>query len=447
MIHLANSLLVWADGPAARALHAALADASHEGPLVHTGAEALAAARSRRPDVIILGEHPADMPALEVARALAADPATTDIPVFLLAQEWHESRLPELLPAGVDDAMPWPADPRVLAARLRPLVRLSTMRAELALRAGSADRLGIAVAAHVDAPDDRPAVLVAGDATDIRRVREAVGDIMEVVEAEGLFAAESVLSRRIFDGFVIGTGAGSPESALETCEGLRRNPRLFTLPVVLLMDPGRLGDPARPYLLGASQVAPPDAGRESLRWALSAPVRTQQARWAIRRAIDRTKVPALASGDLPDLYGPRFLSAYLENRAAAARAQGKHLSVIHFAFGGVARIAEEFGAAAAAHLCQQLGRWVLSLTRAEDLVCALTASRIAVVLPDTPLDEAEVVMHRIAGVIGHTDFAVQDVYEVVQVWPRCAAAALEGEETADTLLARVEDAAAATAIA
>lgn len=435
MIHLANMLLVLADDAAARDLHRTLQACSYNGPLVSSGAAALDAARMRRPDVVVIGEHPEDMTALELVAALKDDPATRDLPLCLLVRDWRVERLAEFLAAGIDDALPWPVDDAILAQRLRPLVRLSTMRAELALRAASARRLGAPVADTVETEHARPSLLVVGGASDVGLVRSAVEDAMDIQAVETLTAADSALDDAIFDGMVI-AASGSAEPALDACVQIRRNPRLFNLPVVLLTEAEALGDPARAYIMGASQVLGRGARRDEIRWAVGATVRRQQTRWAIRRALGRTHAPALASELLPDLYGKAFLHAYLEDRLAAADAQEKHLSVIRFSFGGVAPVEDEFGAAAARHLSQQLGQWLLSLTRAEDMPAALGPADFVVVLPDTPLDEAEVVMHRIAGVIGHTDFAVQDVYAVVQVSPRARAAAARPGDSAANLLAR-----------
>ena len=43
------------------------------------------------------------------------------------------------------------------------------------------------------------------------------------------------------------------------------------------------------------------------------------------------------------------------------------------------------------------------------------------VLPDTPLAEAETVIHRIAGVLTYTDFAVREVYQPVKLWVQVGA--------------------------
>ena len=431
MIHLANILLVMSESEAARALHATLAAESFAGPLVTTGTEALAQARALRPDVVVIGEHPADMTALACALALKEQADTADVPVFLVGTEWQAAALPLLQQAGVDDVLAWPSERAVLASRLRPLVRLSTMRAELEHRTAAAGHFGLTVSDHVDAPAERPQVLVAGT---------AMAADADLTTAATLYEADDLTARRIFDCLVIGVD-GSPDPALDICAQIRRNPRLFNLPVILLLPAEAMADAERAYMLGASLVLPRAPEAEALQWALATLVRRQQRRWALRRAFDRTRLPALLSADLPELYTRDFLLAYLNGRIETARRQGKPLTVIHFAFGGVARIEEEFGSAAGNHLRHQLGQWITSLVRAEDLATHLGGARFAVALPDTPLDEAQIVMHRIAGVIGYTDFAVQDVYQVVKVWPHVGAAGWTEADTAATLLEHAEAAA------
>ncbi|GAA0569378.1 diguanylate cyclase domain-containing protein [Caenispirillum bisanense] len=440
MIHLANILLVMADTEAARTLHAALVAESFAGPLVTSGAEALAQARALRPDVVVVGEHPADMTSLACARTLKDHPETADIPVFLVGADWPAEALPLLQRIGVDDVLSWPSERAVLGPRLRPLVRLSTMRAELEHRTAAAGRFGLAVSDHVDAPAERPQILVAGTEADQAQVRAAAVTDAELTSAATLYEADDLMARRIFDCLVIGVD-GSPEPALDICAQIRRNPRLFNLPVILLLPTETPADVERAYLLGASLVLPRQPSAAALEWALATLVRRQQRRWALRRAFDRTRLPALLSADLPELYTRDFLLAYLNGRIETARRQGKPLTVIHFAFGGVARIEEEFGSAAGNHLRQQLGQWITSLVRAEDLAAHLGGARFAVALPDTPLEEAQIVMHRIAGVIGYTDFAVQDVYQVVKVWPHVGAAAWSEADTAASLLEHAEAAA------
>lgn len=438
MIHVATSLFISPDDAASRAMWTALAAEGHTGRHLATGADAVAEAVATRPDVILIAEDPADMPALAVVAALKDHGATRDIPICLLPRAWDPARLPAMLDAGVDEAVAPPVDAAVLAARLRPLVRMSTMRAALSLRVAAARRFGVEVSETVEAEDAPPQLLLAGSTADADRLRNAVGDGADITATDSLFEAESLMNRRIFDCFVM-AATGAADAALDLCVQIRRNPRLFNLPVVLMIDGAAEGDlAARAHAMGASQVLAREPTAEELRWAVGSLVRRQQGRWAIRRALDRTRAAPLLSADLPDLYTGAVLRAGLEDHLVQARETGKALSVIRFSFGGVGRIAAEFGAEAGHHLRRQLGQWITSLIRAEDLAAHMGEASFAVILPDTPLDEAHVVMHRIAGVIGYTDFAVQDVYEVVKVWPRVGAAEARPDDTADRLLARAE---------
>ncbi|HIJ64269.1 MAG TPA: diguanylate cyclase, partial [Rhodospirillaceae bacterium] len=81
-------------------------------------------------------------------------------------------------------------------------------------------------------------------------------------------------------------------------------------------------------------------------------------------------------------------------------------------------------------------QWITSLLRGEDLTVRYDENEFCVVLPDTPKDEAEIVMNRIAGVLAYTDFAVKEVYQPVKVWVRAAAADLQPGDTAASLIER-----------
>ena len=168
-------------------------------------------------------------------------------------------------------------------------------------------RLGQEVSDTVEPEDARPHLLLAGSEADADHVRAAVGDTVAITATASLFEAESLMNRRIFDCIVM-AATGAADAALDLCVQIRRNPRLFNLPVVLMIDGERTIGP-RALSSGASQVLSRVPDVQELRWAVGTLVRRQKGRWAIRRALDRTRVPALLSRDLPDLYTAAMLTA------------------------------------------------------------------------------------------------------------------------------------------
>ncbi len=88
-----------------------------------TGEEALKAARSDRPDLILLDLMLPGVDGLEVCRRLKRDPSTEGIPVVMLTAKGEESDIVAGLELGADDYITKPFSPKVLIARVRAVLR------------------------------------------------------------------------------------------------------------------------------------------------------------------------------------------------------------------------------------------------------------------------------------------------------------------------------------
>lgn len=436
MIHLASALIAAGDDADTRALHERLLESSYTGTFVHTGAEALALLERTRPDVVIVGPGLGDMDALDLLGRIKATDALRDLAVFVLSEKPLAEAGDALLAAGADDATVWPERPAMVVARVRPLVRVATMQAELALRARLARDAGAPTAGALPPEeDDPPRILIVGETPAQENAAEALPGA-DLTRAPDLFEAQRLMEDQRFDACVMAAEA-DVDAYLDLCQQIRRNPRLFNLPVVFMAAPALLPDRAQPLGMGASHVLPYPAPPAELRFALMALVHRQRHRWALRQALARTMTPELMDPRVREVYGHDFLSRYLEARIASAHQHEREFSVIGFGFAGVDAIRHEFGEDAEASLLDQIGQWLTLLVRAEDMVARVGGARFCVTLPDTPVSEAQVVMHRIAGVISNTDFAVRDVYRVVNVWPIVNATGLTEGDAVHSLLERI----------
>lgn len=287
MIHMANALLALGDSAEARALHDRLAASDMTVGFVHDGNAAITAARRSHPDVVVVGPGLAGPGAMEVLRALKSDAETADIPVFVLTEAPLAETGADLLEAGADDGAAWPASTALIVGRVRPLVRVATMHAELKHRGALFADLGLGAVPTVEADATEPPVLlVVGDREAEAAVAAAVAEA-EVVRAPDLIEAQRMMEDRLFDACVMVPHDGEVEAHLDLCLQTRRNARLFNLPVVFAADAGLMPDPARALGMGASHALPGLEPRAELRFALLALVRRQRLRWAIRRAPSR----------------------------------------------------------------------------------------------------------------------------------------------------------------
>ncbi len=96
---------------------------------VSNGQQALAAARLRRPDLVISDIMMPEMDGFGLLQALRANPATRDVPVMLLSARAGEEARIEGIEAGADDYLVKPFSARELLARIEAQLLRTRMRA------------------------------------------------------------------------------------------------------------------------------------------------------------------------------------------------------------------------------------------------------------------------------------------------------------------------------
>ena len=124
-----------------------------------SGAAALAAAKRRTPDLVLLDRMLPGMEGLEICRRLRKREETAAVPVIMLTAKGEEADVVKGLEAGADDYVTKPFSPRVLLARIRAVLR----------RGGGVggDGEGVLAAGGVRLDPERHAVSVDGDAVDL----------------------------------------------------------------------------------------------------------------------------------------------------------------------------------------------------------------------------------------------------------------------------------------
>lgn len=434
MIHLANILIAAGDASLAQELLQKIRRHGYDGRTVGTFEAAAATARQEHPDIVLAA---ADLTggAIELARILKSSTECAEIPVCLVAADHDPEMAVRALAAGVDDVLAPPFDDTKLIARLRPLVRLAIMRAELHRRVATARRFGVETTESlppIEIERDYPLLVVGPDGASLTATLEGA----RFSFATDPFSANDLLDRDNFDAAILAPGT-DPAPYLDFCAQTRNNPRLFNLPVLIVSQPGLVGEDAA-YHHGASGFFAIPVDADELRTSVLTLVRRQRSRWEIRKALGAT-LKAETRDAATGLYSRAFLDAYLDDRVAFSAPRGRHLSIMFFRVPDIEGVRQRFGDEQAVHLRLQVAQWISGLLRGEDVTARYGENEFCVVLPDTPLAEAEIVMNRIAGVLAYTDFAVKDVYQPVKIWARVGAADLKPEDSPASLIERARE--------
>ncbi len=129
--HGVNVLIVDDNEQNLELLEAYLEDLSCELRLARDGMEALDAVAAKRPDVILLDVMMPRMSGFQVCSKLKNDPPTRDIPIVMVTALNEVSDVERAIECGADDFLSKPVNKLELLTRVKSLVRISKMQAEL----------------------------------------------------------------------------------------------------------------------------------------------------------------------------------------------------------------------------------------------------------------------------------------------------------------------------
>jgi DNA-binding response OmpR family regulator len=127
---MSHILVVEDDRDIADLIRHYLERAGHGATVVGTGPEALASARERTPDVLVLDVMLPGLSGLEVCRAMRTGPATADVPIIMLTARAEEADRIAGLELGADDYVTKPFSPKELVARVNAQLRRRHRAAE-----------------------------------------------------------------------------------------------------------------------------------------------------------------------------------------------------------------------------------------------------------------------------------------------------------------------------
>ncbi|MGE5538699.1 MAG: diguanylate cyclase domain-containing protein [Gemmatimonas sp.] len=420
-------LLVGSSRPL-RAFAEDLLKAGHPAYRAESIQQAVDAARAECPDIIL-----ADRQALEDSLAFADALRDACDPFRPLVVALDSGATPRAsLPFAVDEVFDGPLDAATALFRLEPLARLTTMRNEFALRQLTLSRLGVSSGPMLEPTPELPVLALTPDTRDADPIRRAVDRIgVRAVFCDDAFRAERMLIAEECGALVAHADDHSRDSVFNLCHQLRKNPRLFHLPVLLLVDRGLAERPVDAYAHGASLVLPHDVSIETLASDIAAQRHRQRRRGMLRERL-LSAVPAPLLNEGTGLVNEDFMMAHLATLTEAHASRRRPLSLVVFAIRNLDAAIASHGEAEAHRLHGEVARWIQRLVRAEDTASQLATGEFAVVLPNTGDEDARSLMYRIDDVLSHTAFGIGG--EAFTLWIASGRATARPYDSARTFL-------------
>ena len=334
--------------------------------------------------------------ALEGAAVLKARALPRILPVLALAAPGETAPQADLVMSG-------PPHPAQLALRLEQLVRGAVAEEEFALRQATFAGMG----ASLDRPDpsDRPLRILAAGVADRRflALYNALAEGgAEAVAAPTPYTAFDYLHESTFDAAVL-WGGDDHAPALSIAAGMKRNTRLFHIPLVLYLRQAADLNLSDLYNRGFADVAAPDTPEGETAQRILALAGAYRRQTAVRKALEAARGSGLMDS-ATGLFTRELFAAHLARVTESARERGRPLSVcvLRVATSREVTLARQGGWLDRA--MPQIGAMVSRLVRSEDTAARLAPEVFALALPATRGGEARLTAERIAAVIGCTAF-------------------------------------------
>lgn len=346
--------------------------------------------------------------------AAIVDARAPDVEAMIAAL--HEAVLPRRLPVmavgmvagvappvGADIVMSTPPHAVQAALRLEHLVRTAIAGEEMIQREATfAERGSPLPPAVVDASPLR--ILAAGkpDHRFLALSNALVARGCQVVAAPTPYTAFDYLHERPFDAAIL-WGAEDHAPALSIAAGMKRNTRLYHVPVVLYLRGSGEINLAELYNRGFADVAAADSAEDDTAGRVVTLAEGHRHHQSIRKSLEAARGSGLTD-PTTGLFTPELFAAHLARISGGARARRRPLSVC------VLRVAETEAVVQARaggwldRALPQIGAMVSRLIRTEDTAARLSADVFALALPATPAAAGRIAAERIAAVIGCTAF-------------------------------------------
>lgn len=303
---------------------------------------------------------------------------------------------------AVDLAMTAPAHPVQLRIRLEQLVRAALAEEELNLRIETFRQNG----QPIDVPPvEAPVRILAAGKPDRRFLalsNALTEDGAEVVAAPTPYTAFDYLHESPFDAAVL-WGAEDQAPALSIASGMKRNTRLYHIPVMLYLSRGAEIDAADLYGRGFADVAAADTEEHETARRLLAMARFHRRQVGVRRALESVRGSGLTDPDT-GLFTRDLFAQHLGRVSEAARERRRPLSVCVLKVSMTPAVEEARRDGWLSRALPQIGTMVSRLIRTEDTAARLSSEVFALALPGTTEAHARIAAQRIVAVIGCTAF-------------------------------------------
>lgn len=364
------------------------------------GGDALAAAASWQPDLVLLDVMMPDMDGYEVCRRIKAATATRHIPVVMVTALHEADERIAGLEAGADDFLTKPVDFETLLARVKSLVRLKRLLDEwrnraAPMRGGEDEFVPPSIAGA-------RALVVDDNEADALSVQDVLARDGVVAGRAGSEAEAASLAAGLPLDLVVLSLSMTVDDPLRLASRLRSSEATQDIPLLLIAEPEQKERILRGFDLGANDWVMRPIDPNELRARARNQIRRRVYQERLRNDMGHAIELALID-PMTGLYNQRYLMRDLAARLATGRDSALALVMIdvdHFK-----AVNDRFGHLAGDRALRQVADVLRGRVRLADSVARYGGEEFAVVMPGASLAEAQTAAERLRAAVEAMSFS------------------------------------------
>ncbi len=306
-----------------------------------------------------------------------------------------------------DMTLAFDAHPNQMALRLEHLVRAAVAEEEFKLRAETLADFGVTLTDPGSADQDLAVLSVGAPEPSFLALSNAMTRMgISVTAAFSSYSAFDYLHEKSFDSVVL-WGGGNPAEALSIASGMRRNTRLYHVPILMNLRGEDGFDPAEAFHRGISDLATPGTPEDESAQRVQVLARAYRRQGAIRTALESVRQCGKVDAGT-GLFTRDMFAVHLSRLSTAAQARNRPLSLCVLKITDLPEVVRARARGWLDRAMPQIGSMIGRLVRAEDTAARLSGDVFALALPATTVEAARQVGERIAAVVGCTAFESGD---------------------------------------
>lgn len=398
--------------------------------MAQDGPSCLDIARDEKPDVILLDIMMPGMDGFETCRRLKADPETRHIPVVMVTALDQRSDRIRGLEAGADEFLTKPVDDVALFARVRSLLRLTSVMDELRQRESN----GMEMLAFEPANGGGRVIVAAADQASSQRIARA---LPANVDAHGYGDPKIAISQARHADLVIVDLSAPRFDGLRLCARIRSDVDTRQVPILGVVDEMDKRTMVRALDLGVNDVIsrPLDPGELSARSATQ--LKRKRYADALRDRLDESLEMSVRDA-LTGLFNRRYTVSRLRQALDGLRTNHEPLSVALIDIDHFKRINDTWGHNAGDQVLKELCTRLGEQLRAIDIAGRYGGEEFLVMFSNTTAREACDAMERARLAVCATPVTLRETGDIIDVTMSAGVTEAFREDTVEALIERAD---------